>query len=498
MSTQNIYNENENKRASYYDGLYDCPLCLEVFKNPILQAVCGHRFCRECLDGVAMRTSTLRSTKCPVDGSIIDITKIFADRAFEKQLASVNIICCYSCNGCQWNGNIQSLKEHRSSCECIDNICPKGCGIKIIKKDLELHIAICTGSPGSMDRGMDSEDDFSDEEIGLPQSRPGPEGESSKVVKNDRTDSTESGSIGTSINDSLKQCKFNKLGCNFKGNRFEIDLHMDIASERHLDILCKSIQDIKSEYIKKENKIIAKHDKQIKTLQEYITKQNIIIKDLHETNKMLESTTNNNRKIMKDLTNQCDVFTQDIARLKVQINTFQEEHVESIRTSYTGSMLWKVKNVSDHIQNAIEKKENSIFSPIFFTSRYGYRLRAQLFLNGIGKHVGEFLSIFIHILPSEYDEVLKWPFNHNVTFTLLKPSDNCNQASNVSFTLTPNESDMNFQKPLTDSRMNDGKGCSKFMLLTKLKSDRYIKNNSMFIKIKVHCKGVNCNREHHT
>jgi len=55
-----------------------------------------------------------------------------------------------------------------------------------------------------------------------------------------------------------------------------------------LDILCKSILDIKTEYIRKENKIIAKHDKQIKTLQEYITKQNIIIKDLHSTQFVLE------------------------------------------------------------------------------------------------------------------------------------------------------------------------------------------------------------------
>merc|ERR1719318_1332173 len=105
------------------------------------------------------------------------------------------------------------------------------------------------------------------------ESRPGPEGQPSKVMPDEEPFDNQDISRNSNAGDgqSLKQrCKFNKIGCTFKGNRFEVDLHMDVASESHLDIVCKAVEEIKNEYIKKENKIISKHENRIKMLQDYI------------------------------------------------------------------------------------------------------------------------------------------------------------------------------------------------------------------------------------
>ena len=44
--------------------------------------------------------------------------------------------------------------------------------------------------------------------------------------------------------------------------------------------------------------------------------------------------------------------------------------------------------------------------------------QASLFLNGNGSGEGAYVSVYIKILPGEYDALLKWPFSHTVSFTL--------------------------------------------------------------------------------
>ncbi|XP_057293151.1 TNF receptor-associated factor 4-like isoform X2 [Hydractinia symbiolongicarpus] len=421
-------------------------------------------------------------SRCPVDGKSIDSNKIFTDTAFEKQIADVNIVCCYSSNGCEWEGNIQSLKEHRENCKYTDIICPNGCGKRVSKNELINHSCEARKCKQCL---MELDAEYEETHECPLESRPGPEGQPSKTMPSEE-ETTPTNNQGDG--DSLKICKFSKLGCKFKGNRFELDLHMDIASERHLDIVCKSIQDIKTEYIKKENRVITKHDNKIKMLQDYIAKQNVIIKDLHESQQTLETSYRSIKNNVNEITSQSQIFIDEITRLKVQTNLLQDELSEIKEMNFTGSMLWKVKDVSEHIKNAVNKTELSIYSRPFYTSRYGYKLRAQLFLNGLGTHTGEFVSIYFHILPTEHDDILKWPFSHKITFALLEQSDDIDKANNVSYTLIPSPTEDNYKKPT--EKMSEGRGYNKFISIEQLKHGRYIKNNCVFIKMRVHCKGA--------
>lgn len=266
---------------------------------------------------------------------------------------------------------------------------------------------------------------------------------------------------------------------------------MDIASETHLDLVCKSIIEIKSEYIKKENKVIAKHDTKIKLVQDYICKQNVVIKDLHETNRNLETNSRNMHNQLKELTSKTESFMEEIARLKIQTNQLQEEMSETREANFTGSLLWKIKNFNKHMQNAVDKTELSIYSKAFFTSRYGYKIRAQLFLNGLGNQTGEHMGIYFHILPSEHDDILAWPFNHKITFSLI---EQCGEQHNVTFTLAPTETEECYKRPA--DKMSDGKGYNKFISLDTLTKGNYIKNDTIFIKIRVHSKCSSKNKSH--
>lgn len=41
-----------------------------------------------------------------------------------------------------------------------------------------------------------------------------------------------------------------------------------------------------------------------------------------------------------------------------------------------------------------------------------------MFLNGNGVGEGSQVSVYIKLLPGEYDSILKWPFANTVSFTL--------------------------------------------------------------------------------
>lgn len=72
-----------------------------------------------------------------------------------------------------------------------------------------------------------------------------------------------------------------------------------------------------------------------------------------------------------------------------------------------------------------------LLSPIFLTSQYGYKLQASLFLNGNGAGDGSHISVYIKILPGDYDALLRWPFAHSVSFTIF---DQASVPDKVGFT----------------------------------------------------------------
>lgn len=72
---------------------------------------------------------------------------------------------------------------------------------------------------------------------------------------------------------------------------------------------------------------------------------------------------------------------------------------------------------------AQSKEGMELVSPTWYTSQFGYKLQASLFLNGNGTGEGTHLSLYIKLLPGEYDALLKWPFSHSVAFTLFDQSE---------------------------------------------------------------------------
>lgn len=183
-----------------------------------------------------------------------------------------------------------------------------------------------------------------------------------------------------------------------------------------------------------------------------------------------------------------DVIEYDVKSVKRDNEAIQEfGHI----SASSGFVVWKISDIQEKILDAQSERTTSIYSPPFFTSPMGYRLRIRLYLNGDGTARGSHISIFLVITRGPFDRFLKWPFSYRVVFclvdqrALLEPEKGGPRDIVDSF--RPNIQSVSFVKPC--SSMNIASGIPKFIHLTlfnePMDRNRYRINDTIFIKAHV-------------
>ena len=155
-----------------------------------------------------------------------------------------------------------------------------------------------------------------------------------------------------------------------------------------------------------------------------------------------------------------------------------EEYVRQQEfSSYDGQLLWKITEFARKRNEAVSGQQVSFYSPHFFTSRYGYKMCARIYLNGDGMGRGTHISVFFVVMRGLYDAILRWPFRQKVTFMLLD-QDNIEHVIDA---FRPDPSSSSFQRPRRET--NIASGCPMFCSLTELNNHAYVKDDTMFLKI---------------
>uniref|UniRef100_H2YUF4 TNF receptor-associated factor n=1 Tax=Ciona savignyi TaxID=51511 RepID=H2YUF4_CIOSA len=173
--------------------------------------------------------------------------------------------------------------------------------------------------------------------------------------------------------------------------------------------------------------------------------------------------------------------------VKTQRNHITElqKQLSDLTVNTNGTLLWKIPGYSQKLQAAQKEKAIEMRSPPFYTHRYGYKLQLSAFLNGNGSGLNSHMSLYIRVLPGEYDSLLEWPFSHDITFNILDQGDPLSsKRSHISVRFTPDPTWKNFQQPTTDPNDDStlGFGYPKFVSHKELKDNCYLKGNSLFIK----------------
>ena len=155
-----------------------------------------------------------------------------------------------------------------------------------------------------------------------------------------------------------------------------------------------------------------------------------------------------------------------------------EEYVRQQEfSSYDGKLLWKITEFARKRNEAVSGQQVSFFSPCFYTSRYGHKMCARIYLNGDGVGRGTHISVFFVVLRGQYDAILRWPFRQKVTFMLFD-QDN---VQHVIKAFRPDPNSPSFQRPRRET--NIASGCPMFCSLTELNNHAYVRDDTMFLKI---------------
>ena len=91
----------------------DCPVCLQILKEPCLISCCGHKFCRECIERVKKESD---DKPCPLCGEQ-DFT-FLRERGLERFLKGSEVWCAHKKEGCEWKGKLGKLQEHLNQDPC--------------------------------------------------------------------------------------------------------------------------------------------------------------------------------------------------------------------------------------------------------------------------------------------------------------------------------------------------------------------------------------------
>ena len=107
--------------------------------------------------------------------------------------------------------------------------------------------------------------------------------------------------------------------------------------------------------------------------------------------------------------------------------------------------------------------------------------KLSFFPYGNGSGEGTHLSLYIRLLPGEHDALLKWPFEGEITLTLLDQSRESRSKRNINQSFSPDPSWKSFQRPSKNSGAL-GFGYPQFVSHRGIESSGYVKENCLFIK----------------
>ncbi|XP_053396038.1 TNF receptor-associated factor 3-like [Mercenaria mercenaria] len=113
-----------------------------------------------------------------------------------------------------------------------------------------------------------------------------------------------------------------------------------------------------------------------------------------------------------------DMHGSQFAQIDVQMAELDLRFQILETASYDGTLMWKLSDYTRRKQDAVQERTLSLYCQPFYTHRYGYKMCAQVYLNGDGMGKESRISLFFVMMRGEYNNSLPWPFQQKVTVSM--------------------------------------------------------------------------------
>ncbi|CAF3499751.1 unnamed protein product [Rotaria socialis] len=430
------------------NGSFICRLCNLILREPC-QLSCGHRQCKTCIENA--EGPVIQCTECSEQ---TQKNEIMPDRGFKNDMKALLIICSF----CLWNGLFKDYEEHLKS------------------------------------------------------THPNPMCEFCKERFNSTTRLEEHKQ--KECTKITVPCPLKEFGCSEPVCRAQLPEHY--LTESHQKAIIKAIRLLEAKALNEPHERVLGMDidngqsassTMMTTTSENISSQ---MQEIYETINILaggiQTLNDDTQRLSSEsikLQSSIESLTQDIGSLKLNVQEqssfldgvkpnqeILQQDVASLKqkiddlqyVSYDATLIWKIVSFNEKMTDAQSERQTSIYSPPFYSSPTGYKMRARLYLNGDGNARRTHMSLFFVLMRGPNDAILKFPFNYKVTFCLY---DQTPQQRHIIDSFRPDIKSNSFQRPR--SEMNIASGIPKFFPLAMIQQEGnpYVRDDTMFIKVMV-------------
>ncbi|XP_012148203.1 TNF receptor-associated factor 6 isoform X3 [Megachile rotundata] len=279
---------------------------------------------------------------------------------------------------------------------------------------------------------------------------------------------------GQLSNSETMHCHFKNVGCTETFcTEEDLHTHLERNINQHLTMVVKALpQESASRNnvsaLVAESKLWDPPSKNASSLEktEPSLEWQQLLKNLYERIVLLEQ---QNRELSITVSNQKTQLTTLQTSLR-----FNQEEV--FLRSCNGVYIWRLHSFQEKLHSMMSDPLKMFYSPGFYTSLHGYKICARI---NVSSKDPEFLSLLLHIMKSENDDGLDWPFNGTMCFILVHPH-NCEKDIREVTSSRPNLEA--FRKPVCELNKRSF-GYTEFVRIRDLPD--FVQNDSLIFRIEV-------------
>lgn len=167
---------------------------------------------------------------------------------------------------------------------------------------------------------------------------------------------------------------------------------------------------------------------------------------------------------------------QENRELSITVSNQKNQLATICLRNCNGVYIWRLKSFQEKLTAMINDPLKMFYSPGFYTSPNGYKICARI---NISSKNSDYLSLLLHIMKSENDDALDWPFNGTMCFILVHPQ---NSEKNIR-EMTLSKPDLEaFRKPTCELNKRSF-GYTEFVQVCDI--DNFLQNDSLIFRIEV-------------
>ncbi|XP_064385183.1 TNF receptor-associated factor 4-like [Halichondria panicea] len=428
----------------------DCPVCLQIIREPHQVTCCGKKFCKACIEHIKVIKK-----QCPTCNEEFSS---FADKGLKQSLYGLKVRCGHQKDGCEWTKELRQLDEHLNTdpqpekqldgCQFVEIDCIYNCGNQRQRRYIQVHqIKDCPKRSFSCEHCHDYKstyDDVTNNHWPVCGSFPVPcPNQCGSIIQRQNIDSHVADECPlTTIN-----CDFHHVGCAVKLPRQDMPEHLRENLLTHISLLATNNAKQQAEITQQREEITKQHAK-ITQQRENITKQQNDIACLVKENEQLR------------------IKNAKLAPL---------QQILTVNSRPLGAPVLTMTNFQQH------KRDDDIWnSPPVYTYHQGYKICLEVYANGRSTGEGTHVSVSMHLMRGEFDDSLKWPFRGVISIKLL---DQVNGKDNKTYTnIYDNKVPNRTCARVRVGERSVGRGYSKFIAHTKLEPN-YLRNDTLLFQI---------------